>query len=165
MKITYNTKANGPNPKNIRTQEWWEEDANEVKEVVNANDTIDVGMAYPIPMDKIQGRSFGTWSQPMTGNIVVDTTNWVEGACASVIWSGSSSPDVVGATVQSYSGVITVAAKYTIYLHYTNNRINVNIFNVEGAKLPDTDAPAKMTINDITDDDGSPNKMTINSII
>lgn len=164
MKITYGNKT-GLIPKGVQNNEWWDDDANEVKTVVNANDVIETQLTYPIALDRIQGRSVGTWSQPMTGNIVVDTTNWVEGACAVVIWSGDTNPEIIGAMVQSYSGTITIAAKYSIYLHYLNNRLNVNIFNVEGAHLPDTDAPAQMTINAVTTDDGAPNKMTINSII
>lgn len=130
-KITYTDKvsvATGSNEVN----EWRDNNANEVKSVVNSNDSVSISTSNTVLFDRIQGYRHGSWVTPITGTIILNTAGSVEGGCAVVVWNGSSSPTFTGGTIQSYSGNITESGTYSIYIHYLNGRFNVNVFNVEG---------------------------------
>lgn len=87
------------------------------------------------------GVRHGTFAIPITGNLILNTTGSVEGGTVVIVWSGSSDPSFSSGTVQSYSGGITSAGTYSIYVHYLNGRFNVNIFNVDGDQ-PSIDVPS-----------------------
>lgn len=117
------------------------------------------------------GVRHGTWSIPITGNLVLSSSGLVEGGVVVVIWNGSSNPSITGGTIQSWSGLIDTLGTYSIYIHYINGRFNINIFNVDGTGIPggDTTPPATMIINNILDYTGAditpPATMTLISII
>jgi len=111
-----------------------------VTEIVNksnANFTelyqVETSVSNTIVFDSIRGYRHGTWDTPITGTITLDDATAVEGACAVMIWRGSSNPTFSGGTIQSISGVITELGTYSIYFHYINSRININVFNVDGS--------------------------------
>lgn len=129
-KITYGTKT-AIVPQVSHATQLWAEDVNEIKTVVNANDTVDTSASATVLFDEITGYRHGTWVIPITGDITLDETGAVEGGVAVVIWRGASNPTFLSGTVQSESGIITEDGVYSIYIHYLNGRFNVNIFNVE----------------------------------
>lgn len=129
-KITYGDKTPVV-PQVSHSTQWWAEDINETKSVVNANDTVDTDATATVLFDQVTGYRHGTWGTPITGDITLDETGAVEGGVAVVIWRGSSNPTYLGGgTIQSEAGVITIDGKYSIYIHYINGRFNINIFNV-----------------------------------
>ena len=131
-KITYTDKVSLASSGSPDINTWRDNDANEVKTVVNANDTVSTSTSNTVSFDRIQGYRHGSWGVPITGSITLNTSGAVEGGCAVVIWNGSTSPTFIGGTIQSYSGDITESGTYTVYIHYINGRFNVNVFNVEG---------------------------------
>lgn len=112
-----------------------------------------------IYMDDTAGYAHADWDNQDTGDITVNLDNAVEGGCAVMIWSGDTNPNIAGCIIQSYSGLITQQGTYSIYFHYLQGRMNVNIFNVEGTI---SDRPDKMTIINVVDT--LPDKMTIISV-
>ena len=94
----------------------------------------------------------GSWTTPLTGALVLDNTNAVDGATTVVIWSGSSNPSMTGITIESQAGSITTAGTYSIYFNLLDNRLNVSIFNVSGTVTGDTTAPATPIITNVVDD-------------
>jgi hypothetical protein len=76
----------------------------------------------------------GTWATPITGNIVLNGTGALEGSCAVIIYSGSTTPNITGGTIQSLAGEITQAGTYSIYIQYLLGRYNINIFNTGGTQ-------------------------------
>jgi len=132
-KITYTDKVSLASSGSPDINTWRDNDANEVKTVVNTNDTITTSTSNTVAFDRIQGYRHGSWATPLVGTIVLNTSGAVEGGCAVVIWNGSSNPTISGGTVQSLSGEITESGTYSIYFHYINGRFNVNIFNVSGS--------------------------------
>ena len=107
--------------------------------------------------DRIFGYTHGTWDTPITGSITVDLTGAKDGACACVIWSGSSNPTIsgVGYVLNKSQGTITEAGTYTIYLHYINptgvsgdGKFNVSFFGVDTATVTANIAPITLTITE-----------------
>ena len=160
-KITYTDKVSIAPSGSPDINTWRDNDANEIKTVVNSNDTVSTSTSNTVLFDRIQGYRHGTWATPIVGTIALNTAGAVEGACAVVIWNGSANPTISGGNVQAISGDITVSGTYSIYFHYINGRINVNIFNVDGQVAPDNTPPATMEITSV---DFSPATMEITSV-
>ena len=98
----------------------------------------------------------GSWTTPLTGALVLDNTNAVDGATTVVIWSGSSNPSTSGILVESLAGNITTAGTYSIYFNLLDGRLNMSIFNVSGTVTSDTTAPATPIITNVVDADTTP---------
>lgn len=131
-KITYTDKVSLAPSGSPDINTWRDNDANEVKNTVNENDTVNTSTSNTLKFDRIQGYTHGTWATPILGGLTLDMSGAVEGGCVVVIWNGSSSPSFTGGTIQSYSGDITEPGTYSVYIHYLNGRVNVNVFNVDG---------------------------------
>ena len=98
--------------------------------------------------DQIFGYTHGTWDTPITGDIIIDLDGAIDGACAMIIWSGSTTPNIdgVGYVLNKMQGSIDTAGTHTIYLHYINptgvdgdGKFNINFFGSSGTT--DTTAP------------------------
>lgn len=167
MKVNYGDKL-GLIPEGVHSQEWWDQDANAVKDAINENDTVNYIDSNTVKFDRIQGYQYGAWENPIQSGILLNTANAVEGGCASMIWEGSTDPQFTGATIAHVSGSVTEQGIYSIYFHYIGSRVNINIFGQGGSVVPDVDPPAQMTITNITDsnlgDVTPPAQMSIISI-
>lgn len=152
-KITYQNKV-GIEPKTVAINQWQDVDANQVKEVVNNNDTCLVSVSFPAIFDKTSsGRRYGSFASPLTGAITLSTSGAQEGGCVVVVWSGASNPLIIGGVVQNISGTITDDGIYSIYFHYLNGRFNVLIFNPQGETPPVVipDPPTALQVDSISD--------------
>ena len=129
-KITFGDKT-PVEPQVSHSTQWWADDANEVKNIVNENDTVDTSTSSTVLFDEVTGYIHGTWTTPITGDITLDETGAVEGGCAVVVFSGLENPNFITTLTKSSSGIITVQGLYSIYIHYIAGRYNINIFNVE----------------------------------
>lgn len=151
-KILYEKKI-GIQPYTIRKNQCQDLDMNEIKTVVNDNDTCSAETLFPVQLDKTSaGRRYGSWGMPMQGVISVTQSGIQEGGCAVIVWSGSTTPAVTGVVIQQYVGVITEQGVYSIYIHFLNGRVNVNIFGQAGEGpvpiLPD--APTNLAVGTVT---------------
>ena len=134
-KITYPTKYKTV-PETVHAEQWWAEDANEVKAIVNENDTVENEQTHIVKFDRIQGREYGSWGLPIQGNIVLDPSNQVNGGCCVVLWRGAVNPTFTGGTINYISGEITADGVYSVYIHYLQGLYNVNIFDADKTGTP-----------------------------
>lgn len=124
---------------------------NELVEAINAqltafatevgNDITAASAAGSVRLNKPGGNIYGDWGTPVTGNITIDTTGWVNGGTSVVIWSGSSTPTISGATVVAQYGEITEAGTYAIYMMRVNNGVVINIPGASTGSTPPGNTP------------------------
>lgn len=97
------------------------------------------------------GVTHGTWVSPITGPLVIDQTNAVDGGVVAIIWQGDSNPSFSGGLINTIVGNISQLGIHTIYIHRINGRYNINIM---ASAAVDTVAPS--TPNLLSVDGGSP---------
>lgn len=154
MKIIYGTKS-GDIPKVEHYKEWWDDDANEVKEVVNANDdelqTIRRSglLTNSVKLDLISGYFVNSANSPMTSTIPIDTAGAIQGGQAAVWYNGSQilSTTFTGSHVIIIGGENAVNELCCVFILYDSrsNGILINILSgvseippIQGIPVPPT---------------------------
>ena len=132
MKITYGDKT-GINAKTNHTNQVWDDDMNEIKTVVNTNNTIAIGTTTTVLLDNIQGRRYGSFASPLTGDITINTAGIEEFGCAAVVWQGSANPTISGMTIENYQGTISSSGTYSILILNIDNRAIVKIVGADSS--------------------------------
>ena len=119
-KITYGTKSGTITPALPDSQVWKDEDANEVKTVVNDNDdqlqAISKSglLTVTVKLDLISGYFVNTAQSPITTTIPVDLTGAIQGGQAAIWYKGA----VIGDS--TITGVSTIIRQGTNVLNAFN---------------------------------------------
>ena len=145
MKITYQDKVR-VRPAGAQVNSWYDDDANEVKNVVNENFDLIDGQRITgiVTFDRLI-----TWvasaTTPHTTNIILDTTDSVDGSTACVYYSGPvlSRTNFTGGTIRIFSGENTEDVLCLVWIVYNKhaNEFHVNIQTEGGGTPPDPGTP------------------------
>jgi uncharacterized repeat protein (TIGR02059 family) len=76
---------------------------------------------------------------------VVDLNGAVEGGGVILHYTGGVNPLISGAPIRAWSGDITKAGNYVLYMQYTGGKLNINVFGLIGAVVEDVTAPTWIT--------------------
>ena len=143
MKITFEDKV-GLLPKGTRENQVWDDDINEIKDVVNINDDNVIALqqalsnlmipvaeqSSSIKFDRIGGYINGTWDAPISGDVTIVSAGAIEGCVSCMIWKDTVKPRLLDGDAGSVSGTIDLENINVIYFHHTNGKFNLNIVSM-----------------------------------
>lgn len=164
-KITYTNKSGTITPSLPDYEIWRDDDANEVKTVVNDNDDdlariSESGLlTVNTKLDLISGYFVNSAQSPITTTIPIDLTGAIQGGDAAVWYKGPVIDDstFTGANVIIISGSNVLNELCCVFIMYDQRSNGVMVNIMSGISTPPTGPSATAPIIEITDPTTSPN--------